>query len=259
MRTLLVATVFLFVAGLAGCGADETDGPIPFISLSAPGGWSPTLPRDASTPAEIAQAIASRAGFGEPITARVFHTPLGLGLTTRVPFGGWHRGWHPFRGEEGPPVVHYAEWRASLVDGVIQEVFAKRGIRLNGDRMTNIGVLPNGTTVLLGEDGLAMRKRGNFFHASDAAIKHRLTAILSEAQLTPVSIAVLRVGQPAPAVVVKTDKQDPTELVPRSVMTDLFGAFEGYYIMVESSTGEPLGVCWQNGRTDEASRWFPDR
>jgi hypothetical protein len=249
---LLVASVCVAVAALAGCGSSTfRAGDIPkVVAFSSKAGWSPHLPRRASTPAAIAKAIASPAVFGKPIAVKVFHTAVGVGLTIHVPFHG--------RIDGSPPSVLNvldANWKASLVESVLPEAFAERGIRLNADRVTVIGQLTDGTTEVLGQGGGVIRKGRDFSDGSDAAIKHELTAVLHAAHLTPVSITVVRVGQPAPAVVVKTDQPHAAQLVAPSRMQQLFGDYEGCYLVVKSPSGQPLAAIWQNGRTGELTGW----
>jgi len=251
-RALLVASACVSVAALAGCGNSTfSAGDIPkVVGFSSKAGWSPHLPRRASTPATIAKAIASPAVFGRPTSVNVFHTGAGVGLAIRVPFHG------PIDGSP-PSVVNVldANWRASLVDSVLPTAFAERGIRLNADRVTIIGRLTDGTSEPFDEGGGLIRTGRDFAHGSDATIKHELTVVLGAAHLTPVSIRVVHIGQPAPAVVVKTDQPHAAQLVAPSRMKLLFGEYEGYYLVVKSPSGEPLAAIWQNGRTGELEDW----
>jgi hypothetical protein len=243
MRALVFASVLASIAALAGCAGSGPAGTIPLVRLSTSSVWSPALPRSASTPVEIAQAIASRAGFSKPVAVRGFHTASGVGLAISFPF---------HHGVDGSPrsvvSVLYANWEAELIDEVIGGAFAERGIRLNVNRVQISGLLADGTTESFGT-GAQIRKGRDTAHPSGAALKHGLTAVLRDAQLTPVSITVLHVGLPAPAVVVKTDHPDARELVSQSVMRTLFseGGLEGYYIEVVSTTGEPLAAVWRTG------------
>ncbi len=250
-RALLVASVFVSVAALAGCSSTFSAGDIPkVVGFSSKAGWSPHLPRRATTPATIANAIVSPAVFGKAISVKVLHTAAGVGLAIRVPFHG------RFDGSASSLLnVLDARWRASLVDSVLPAAFAERGIRLNADRVTITGLLKDGTRQGLGQGGGDIRRGRDFSHGSDAAIKHELTVVLHAAHLTPVSITVVRIGQPAPAVVVKTDQPHAAQLVAPSRMKLLFGEYEGYYLVVESPSGVPLAAIWQNGRTGELTGW----
>jgi hypothetical protein len=216
------------------------------VGYSARYGWSPAVPRSASTPAKIVSTITASAGFGKAVTVSV-STGAWVALAFHIPTDGTVAG------------NIYAAWKADLLEGVIAEAFVKRHMpRVDTSSIT--GELPNGTTVSLqgGMGDIPASQR--FSSDSDAAIEHDLTGALSAAHLTPVSITVMHAGQPAPAVVVSSTDPHAAVSAATSLIRSLFFAdgrplYEGYYLKIETAAGAPVAAYSASFRTGAGRQW----
>jgi hypothetical protein len=261
-RLILAAAALLSVGAavfggisLASAGGSQTnltgDQSVTPVSYSANHGWAPAIPSSASTPAGIVSAIVDSAGLAKTVTAGLDSSPAeasrsGSWLTFDV-------------STDGSIFANiHAAWEADLVEGVVAEAFAAHGMpAVIGSTVT--GDLPSGQTVAL-QGGMGDVASGQSFSSdSDAAIEQHLTDALAQANLTPVSITVMHVGQPAPAVVVKTDDPASAAGAAASVLQSLFGAnpplYEGYYFEIENAAGVPLLVQSAAFRTGAGRQW----
>ena len=220
-------------------------------SYSADHSWSPSIPSSASTPAEIVSAIVQNAGVGKTLSAALGSPPPGWTLP-----GNWLMFDVSTDGSIAGNI--HADWEADLVEGVVAEAFANSGkAGVIGSTIT--GELPDGKTVHL-TGGMGDVASGQTFSSdSDAAIEQHLTEVLAEAKLTVVSITVMHVGQPAPAVVVKTDDPNAAAAAAVSVLRSLFGknppVYEGYYFEIDNTAGAAILVTSASFRTGVGGGW----
>lgn len=249
----LVATTFGVVRASGGGSPTNLTGnqSVTPVTYSSTYGWTPTVPTSASTPAAIVSAIGNGAGLGTVLRVSLTNPPAqattqGSSLNFDVATDGSVAG-----------NIH-AAWEADLVQGVIAEAFAARGMQPVIDSAVT-GDLPNGQTVAL-QGGMGDVAAGQSFSIdSDAAIQQRLDAVLTQANLTPVSITVMHVGQPAPAVVVKTSDPSSAAAAAATTIRALFGAnpplYEGYYFEIENAGGTPILAQSASFRTGAGRDW----
>ena len=249
----LAATTFGVVRASGGGSptnlrGDQSVTPVTYSSTDT---WTPTVPSSASTPAAIVSAISNAAGLGTALRVSLTDpaaqdTTQGSSLNFDVATDGSVAG-----------NIH-AAWEADLVQGVIAEAFVARGMQpVITSTMT--GDLPNGQTVTL-QGGMGdVAARQSFSSDSDAAIQQRLDAVLTQANLTPVSITVMHVGQPAPAVVARTNDPSSAAAAASTTMRALFGAnpplYEGYYFEIENAAGAPIIAESASFRTGSGRSW----
>jgi hypothetical protein len=242
------AALALGIGSPANLSGNRTVAP---VTYAATYGWTPTIPSSASTPSEIVSAVAERADLGTALRVSLSAPPAqatrrGYSLSFDVATDGTVAG-----------NIH-AAWEADLVQGVIAEAFAARGMQpVIGSTVT--GDLPNGQTVGLqgGVGDVAAGQR--FLSSSDASIQQRVEAVLAQASLTPVSITVMHVGQPAPAVIVKTNDPSSAAAAAATTIRALFGAdpplYEGYYFEVDNAAGAPILAQSASFRTGAGRQW----
>lgn len=254
VAVLLLAAMAFGVALASGGGSPPNlsgNQSVAPVNYSSTYGWTPTIPSSASTPAAIVSAIGNRAGLGTALHVSLTDSPAqatrqGNTLSFDVATDGSVAG-----------NIH-AAWVADLVQGAIAEAFAARGMQpVIGSTVT--GDLPNGQTVAL-QGGMGDVAAGQSFSSdSDAAIQQHLEAVLAQANLTPVSITVMHIGQPAPAVVVKTDDPSSAAASAATTIRALFGAdpplYEGYYFEVDSAAGTPILAQSAAFRTGAGRQW----
>jgi hypothetical protein len=256
---IAVAVTALAVAGAStalalGVGSPSNlsgDTNVTPVTYAATYDWTPTLPSSATTPSAIVSAVAARANLGTALRVSLSTPPV---PTTRQ--GDWLSFDVATDGSVAGNI--HAAWEADLVQGVVAEAFAARGMEhVIGSNIT--GDLPSGQTVALqgGMGDVAAGQR--FLSSSDAAIQQRVEAVLAQANLTPVSITVMHVGQPAPAVIVKTNDPSPAAAAAAQTIRALFGAhlplYEGYFFEIENAAGTPILAASASFRTGAGREW----
>ncbi|HEX5174244.1 MAG TPA: hypothetical protein VFV91_08890 [Gaiellaceae bacterium] len=255
IAVLLLAGATAFGIAVASGGGSPPnlsgDQSVAPVTYSSTYDWTPTIPSSASTPAAIVSAIANRAGLGKALRVSLTNSPSqatrqGSSLNFDVATDGSVAG-----------NIH-AAWMADLVQGAIAEAFVARGMQpVIGSTVT--GDLPNGQTVDL-QGGMGDVAAGQSFSSdSDAAIQQHLEAVLAQANLTPVSITVMHIGQPAPAVIVKTSDPSSAAAAAATTIRALFGAnpplYEGYYFEIDSAGGTPIIAASASFRTGAGRQW----
>ncbi len=249
---IAVAVTALAVAGASTALALGIGSPtVAPVTYAPTYGWTATIPSSATTPSAIVSAVADRANLG---------TALRVSLSTPPAWATRHGDWLSFDVATDGSVAGniHAAWEADLVQGVVAEAFAARGMgHVIGSNIT--GDLPSGQTVALqgGMGDVAAGQR--FLSSSDAAIQQHVEAVLAQANLTPVSITVMHVGQPAPAVIVQTNDPSAAAAAATPTIRALFGArpplYEGYFFEIEDAAGTPILAASASFRTGAGREW----
>ena len=152
-----------------------------------------------------------------------------------------------------PAAEQAQQWVDSVVSGDIAEVFVDRR-------------LPALST-WIGDDGsggpIDIVAGQRFSTTSDAHIFQRIHSIVTRAGLTLVSVRVIRAGEPAPAVIVKSSHPVQALKGSHAVINRLFGArtpvYEGDFYEIENAHGQPVLATSVSFRTGLGSQWVSPR
>lgn len=151
-----------------------------------------------------------------------------------------------------------ALWHVDLTVGALADALAQTG-QLGIAGATVDGHLPDNTTVPL-SGGIGDVTAGqSFSDAGDQTIKADLTQALKQANLTPVSIDIVRVDQPAPAVVAEAADPRTAAAAVAQTTASLFGKdppnYEGYYLEVRDTKGNPVFIRSAAFRSGVSAAW----
>lgn len=253
---LVFGGVALAAGGLTGTNNQAPAPPAPPaptpITYSASLGWTPSVTPGA-TPDGIVSSVIARAGLATSMVGSLSATPaspgrgLGTSVALQVPTGGTIA--ENIR----------AAWQADLVEGVIAEAFAASGMpQVTGSAIT--GELPNGKAIDLGGGMGDILPGQSYSSDDDGTIGQRLTSLLPQWNLNLVSVDVLHVGQPAPAITVSTSSPNATAAAAAAIINKLFWAqgnaiYEGYFFQVNNMNGDPLLVQSAAFRTGAGDEW----
>jgi hypothetical protein len=230
-------------------------------SSPAPIAYTPTIGhtsslRGADTPGKIISAIVAMAGAHDISRAELAAPP---------PASGAPSGTYLHFTVDAPAADQRAdrgEWEAAVLAGAVADAFVSHGFpRIVGAtvdvRLADGKVVPN----VSGGMGDVVPGQ-SFSDASDNAIASEVRSKLPAFGLTPVSISILHADQPAPAVVAKTSNPTAAAANAEATVISLFGRqpphYEGYYLEVEDSSGNPVYIASASFRSGIGGTWFRD-
>jgi hypothetical protein len=208
------------------------------------------LPQHASEQA-IAENIIRRSGVGSgfkatvvPYTARRQHLARVL-MTDTTPTDQY-----------GVPGQR-EQWVEGVIIGAIAEAFIDRGLPPVGWAQTGSGKDVTGGPL----DTIAGQR---FSHATNPSIIRKVRSVLNGADVTLVSVQVIRAGQPAPAVIVKTSQPVRALKQAAGVIDRLFGVgrtpvYEGHFYEIEDATGQPVLAVSASYRDGVGGQWVSPR
>jgi hypothetical protein len=164
------------------------------------------------------------------------------------------------RAPEHGPLALRAIWEAQLLAGALADQLDVAGL----SRLSNAVItlkLPNGQLVE-GVNGLGNVVRAqDFGDATDDAIEAEIRSNAAKVGITVDSIEVVRMDQPAPAVVATAHdlsgiKKDPDDVI-RQVFGHESANYEGIYLRVNDSAGNIALVQASSLRTGVHIQWVP--
>lgn len=162
------------------------------------------------------------------------------------------------RAPERGPLALRAIWEAQLLAGVLADRLDVAGL----SRLSNAVItlkLPDGR-VVTGTSGLGNVVRAqDFGDAPDDAIEAEIRSNAAEAGIAVDSIEVVRMDQPAPAVVATTHdlnvKKNPDDVL-RQIFPDP-SRYEGIYARINDSDGKIAVIQASSFRTGVHIQWVP--
>jgi hypothetical protein len=163
----------------------------------------------------------------------------------------------------GAPGIR-ANWEGELVAGALRDVAAENGL----GTLDNFQIstrLPDGTATPT-NGGFGNVVRSQLFDASPpTVIDSRIRAGLADAGLKPISINFVSALQASPVVV--AEAADPAAVVAASedarwwtkILGGDFQNYEGYYLELRDSSGDPFLISTAANRAGSSSGWIrPD-
>jgi hypothetical protein len=263
-RIAVVAVGLLLIAGLGATakstifasGSPDTDVPYQFsqsLGHSTAAGAGQTID-------SLAQTILSRYGGKAVVSVKVGDPPNAdqpsgswLNFVARAPagYGTTASGWQA-------ESIRSA-WETDLVAGAIGDAASERNLgHVAGSTIS--GVQPDGTTVTDLGGGIGAVPAGQAFSGDSAtAVTTNVKSALTASGLDLVSADVLHADQPAPAVVAQTTDPAKAAANAQATVNSLFGGhpptYEGYYLEVRDSTGNPVYVVSFAYRAASGRQW----
>jgi hypothetical protein len=152
-----------------------------------------------------------------------------------------------------------AEWEADLIEGAVADAYAAHGHAPVVGSVVDVE-LPSGQVAENAAGGMGDVNAGqDFSSSSDAWIESDLKQKLDAVKLTPLSVFIEHVDQPAPAVVLRTDSPSSAVADAANTLRTLFGhspaTYEGYYFELQDSSSKPILIMSTAYRTGAGRDW----